>query len=179
MDYQNQEIGKVISENFRNIPDFPQPGIIFKDIAPLLSTPAIFKRITDAFVLALKDIDFDKIVILESRGFIFGTAIGLQMGKGLILIRKKGKLPGKVEQFSFDLEYGKDVFEIQSDALAKGEKVVIVDDILATGGTADAACRLVEKVGGVVSAVLFLYQIKDLKGEERLSKYKVINLHVE
>lgn len=127
----------------------------------------------------MKDLDYDKLVILESRGFIFGSALSMLTNKGLVLIRKKGKLPGKVEQFSFDLEYGKDVFEIQSDALAQGEKVIIVDDILATGGTAEAATRLVEKVGGSVTALLFLYQIADLKGEERLKKYKIINLHSE
>jgi len=155
------------SDYIRDIPDFPKPGIIFKDITPLLADG-------DAFTASVSELsrfvaeDVDAIVGIESRGFIFGAALAQQLGLGLITVRKPGKLPAKVHSIEYELEYGVDRLEIHRDALSAGHKVVIVDDLLATGGTAAAAVQLVQQLGAEVDACLFVIELAFLNGRNAL-----------
>jgi adenine phosphoribosyltransferase len=159
----------------RDIPDFPQKGIIFRDITTLLKDKNGFKQIIDLMQKDLAEVSFDKIVGIESRGFIFGSVLAYLLGKGFIPVRKKGKLPAEVISEEYELEYGSDVLEIHADALKKGERVVIVDDLLATGGTAKATCKLVEKAGGEVAGVLFAIELEGLAGRDKLEKYPIFS----
>ena len=160
----------------RDVPDFPKPGILFKDITPLLQEPVALKMAADALVEGLADKGIDKVVGMESRGFLFGPMLAERLGAGFVPIRKPGKLPYKTLNESYDLEYGTDTLEIHVDGIEKGDKVLIHDDVLATGGTALAATKLVENLGGVVVQCNFLIELSFLNGREKLTPFQVKSL---
>ena len=157
----------------RDIPDWPKKGILFRDITPLLADPKALAAAVDALVADFTGADIDYVAAVEARGFIFGAAVAEKLGVGFVPIRKKGKLPFKTESVTYDLEYGTDTVEVHSDAVGRGAKVLMVDDLLATGGTMAAACKLIEKVGGQVVGIVFLVELGDLCGREKLAGYKV------
>lgn len=167
-----EEIKKVI----RDVPDFPKPGIIFKDITPILQDPAVFQKAVQALVQRYQGKDFDKIAGVESRGFLFGTALSYALNKSFVLVRKKGKLPWKTVSMTYDLEYGSDTIQMHEDAIHPGEKVLLVDDLLATGGTALAACDLIEKMNGKVFECSFIVELDFLKGREKLKGKEIFSL---
>lgn len=152
----------------RDIPDFPKPGILFRDITPLLADPKAFGEAVDAMHRALDDKDIRVVAGIESRGFFFAGPLALRLGASLVPVRKKGKLPHATIEESYDLEYGTDQIEIHEDAIPAGSRVAVVDDVLATGGTLAAACRLVEKAGGEVAAAVCLMELSLLKGREKI-----------
>ena len=159
----------------REIPDFPKKGVLFRDITPLLADGDAFQRVVRD--LSGKCPEGTKgIAAIESRGFILGGAIAAKLGLGFIPIRKKGKLPHLVKTIRYQLEYGTDLLEIHQDALTHGKEVVLVDDLLATGGTAKASAQLIEGIGGKVLKILFLIELTDLKGREKIEKYPVFSL---
>jgi adenine phosphoribosyltransferase len=160
----------------RDVPGFPKKGIVFKDITPLLQDGRRFKEIIDSFGERYRDRGIDVVVSVEARGFIIGPAIAYRLGAGVVPVRKKGKLPWRCYQASYDLEYGTDTLEIHQDAIKPGEKVLIVDDLLATGGTMEAVINLVEKLEGKVIEVAFLIELTALKGRERIKNYPVFSL---
>jgi adenine phosphoribosyltransferase len=162
------EIEALLRQHIRDVPDFPKPGILFKDITPALQDPATLKAIIDALAARYADQTIDLIVGIESRGFIFGTALAYALGKGIALVRKPGKLPWRTHQISYDLEYGQDTLQIHEDAIPAGARVLVVDDLLATGGTAEATCRLVERCGGEVVGCAFVIELSFLGGRARL-----------
>lgn len=157
----------------RDIPGFPKPGITFKDITPLLNNVEAMRLCTSSLVELTKGIDVDKVVAAESRGFIFGSLLAQQLNVGFVPLRKPGKLPYKTLSEGYGLEYGTDVLEIHEDAIKKGDKVLVHDDLLATGGTAKAACTLVERLGGEVVQCNFIIQLGFLNGKESLKPYPV------
>lgn len=157
----------------RDVPDFPKPGIVFKDITPLLANGEAFSAAVSELACHVGN-DVDAIVGIESRGFIFGAALAQQLGLGLITVRKPGKLPAHVHSIEYELEYGMDRLEIHRDALSTGHKVVIVDDLLATGGTAAATVQLVHKLGAEVDACLFVIELSFLNGKKALGD---VNIH--
>ena len=152
----------------RDVPDFPKPGIVFKDITTLLKNPKAFRRALDLFTVLCGDHLADKVLAIESRGFIVGAPLADRLGLGFVPLRKPGKLPGKTMRHTYTLEYGEDSLEIHDDAVMPGERVLIVDDVIATGGTARAAGELVGKLGGVVAAYAFLVELSFLDGRSRL-----------
>lgn len=161
-------------KNFiRNVPDFPKQGIIFRDITTLLKNPLAFKEATNLLLSKVEDLKVDKVVAIESRGFIFGSLIADKLNAGFVPVRKPGKLPAEKINEKYLLEYGEDSLEIHVDAIQKGDKVLIHDDLLATGGTVEAVCKLVEKLGGEVVGILFLIELSFLNGKSKLSKYRV------
>ena len=160
----------------RDIPDFPKKGIIFKDITPILKQPEALQFAVDEMADFLKDARPDPIVGIESRGFIFSPILAYKLKAGFVPIRKPGKLPAKTIKTSYQLEYGENELEIHHDAILQGMRVAVVDDLLATGGTAQAAIRLVEKLGGEVVAVAFLVELAFLKGRGKLSGYNVSSI---
>jgi len=160
----------------RDIPNFPKPGIIFKDITTLLRDGEAFRRAIDSMADRYKDKRIDVVLSVESRGFVFGAAIAYKLRTGMVPIRKKGKLPFNTYSVSYDLEYGKDTLEIHQDAFKKGANVLIVDDLLATGGTTRAVIDMVEKMGGKIVGVAFLIELTALKGREKLKNYPVESL---
>ena len=160
----------------RDVPDFPKPGILFKDITTLLSDANYLREAVELMTYQVKDVEIDAIAAIESRGFIFGTAMALEMNKGVILIRKPGKLPSKTVSEKYELEYGYDSIEIHEDAVQSGDRILIVDDLLATGGTALASVKLIEKLGGIVSGLSFLIELKFLKGNEKFADYPLFSL---
>jgi adenine phosphoribosyltransferase len=160
----------------RNIPDFPEPGIQFKDITPLVKDPAMLKLAVHQLIHPFLGQDITAIAGMEARGFIFGSLAAWEMGIGFIPLRKPGKLPYDVESMSYDLEYGSASLEVHIDALEKGDKVLLIDDLLATGGTAAASCELVEKLGAEVVACAFVIELDFLKGRDKLSKYDIHSL---
>ncbi len=160
----------------RDIPDFPSPGILFRDITPLIGNTAAFEHTLVKMAEVVKGVGFDKIAAIESRGFIFGAPLAKMLGKGFVPIRKKGKLPFKTVSTSYDLEYGSNTLEIHEDALRKSERVLIVDDVLATGGTANASAHLIEMLGGEVVAFLFLIELSFLNGRKVLNNYSIHRL---
>lgn len=160
----------------RDVPDFPQKGIVFKDITPLLGHAEAFRRAIDLMAEPLRSREFDLFVGIESRGFIFASALAYQLGKGHVPVRKPGKLPAKTVQVSYDLEYGSDSLEIHEDGIRGGQRVVIVDDVLATGGTARGVANLVEKVGGKVEALSFFIELDFLKGRDKLAGYEICSV---
>lgn len=163
-------------DKIRDIPDFPHEGIIFRDITPLLQDAAALKQAVDTLKEKLEAYDFDVIVAPEARGFILGAPLAYSLGKGFVPARKPGKLPGKKRRVTYDLEYGSDALEIHADAITPGQRVLILDDLLATGGTIVSTIKLVESEGGVVAATAFLIELLDLKGRDLLQKYPVISL---
>ena len=164
---------KTLEDYVVSIPDFPEDGIIFRDITTVVQDPEGLKLAINTMMGFLDGVDFDMVVGPEARGFIFGMPIAYNMGKGFITIRKKGKLPRETVEQEYDLEYGKATIEIHKDAIKPGQRIVIVDDLLATGGTMDANIRLVESLGGIVVKVIFLIELAGLKGRERLADYSV------
>ncbi len=166
-------MAKAIEEYVRSIPDFPEEGIIFRDITSVLQDAEGLHLAIDEMQKKLEGLDFDIIAGAESRGFIFGSALAYNLNKPLVLIRKKGKLPCETIEESYDLEYGQATVEIHTDAVKPGQKVVIIDDLIATGGTVEAACKLVERLGGEVVKLVFLMELEGLKGREKLAKYDV------
>jgi len=165
-----------IREVIRDVPDFPQPGILFRDITPVLDNPTAFQAALDGLSDLIASADYDKFVALESRGFLFGAPLSVQLQKGLVLLRKAGKLPGETEAETYALEYGEATIEMHKDALSPGEKVIVIDDLLATGGTARAAGNLVQKLGAQVVAYLFLVELEDLAGRRLLTDAPVLSL---
>lgn len=164
---------KKIEEYVRTIPDFPEPGIMFRDVTSVLQDPDGLKLAIDSMIKLLDGVDFDVIAGAESRGFIFGAPLAYVMHKPFVPIRKKGKLPCETVEKTYDLEYGTATIEIHRDAIQKGEKVVLLDDLIATGGTMKAAAELVEELGGEVVKMLFLIELSDLNGREVLKDYDV------
>jgi len=157
----------------RDIPDWPKKGILFRDITPLLADPQAFPAAIDALCEPFEDAGVEYVAAVEARGFIFGAAAAARLRAGFVPIRKKGKLPWQTESATYELEYGVDTLEMHRDALRPGAKVLMVDDLLATGGTMRAACHLVEKVGGKIVGVACLVELKALNGRKRLTGYDV------
>lgn len=162
-----------LKAKFRHVKDFPKEGIDFIDITTVLQDPGCFKIAIESMAEKAEKVDFNIVVGIESRGFIFGAALAYKLGKGFVPIRKKGKLPYKICREEYNLEYGKDFIEIHEDAVKPGQKVLLVDDLLATGGTTSAAIRLIEKLGGEVSGVVYLVELEFLNGREKLKGYNV------
>jgi adenine phosphoribosyltransferase len=160
----------------RDVPDFPKPGIMFKDITTLLKEPHAFRRALDLFCVLCGDEPIGKILAIESRGFILGSALADRLNVGFVPLRKPGKLPAKTRRATYDLEYGTDCLEIHEDALLPGERVLVVDDVIATGGTAAAAVKLVEELGAKVTACAFLVELTFLKGRDKLGAHPVRSL---
>ncbi len=160
----------------RDIPGFPKEGIIFKDITPLLKDGKKFREAVDSIAGEFKSKKVDVVLSVEARGFIFGSAIAYKLGAGIVPIRKKGKLPFKTYSVTYDLEYGQDTLEIHQDAFTKGQNILIVDDLLATGGTTAAVIEMVEKMGGNIVGIAFLIELTALKGREKLKGYPVVSI---
>ena len=169
---------KKLEDYVLTIPDFPEPGIMFRDITTVIQDPDGLKLSIDGLVEKTKNLDFDLIIGPESRGFIFGVPVAYLTGRGFVPVRKKGKLPRKTISRKYDLEYGQAEIEIHEDAVKPGQKVIIVDDLIATGGSAEAAARLVEDLGGKVVKMLFVMELAGLKGREKLKDYDVESLIV-
>ena len=167
MDYKNI---------IRNIPDFPEKGILFRDITPLMSDPVVFDSILDDLEKVASNFRVDCIAAVESRGFLIGAPLANRLGIPLLIIRKAGKLPGETEKITYDLEYGRDTLEIHKYAIQNGQHVLLVDDLLATGGTLLASSNLINKVGGVVSGVAVLIELLDLEGRSLLDGIEVVSI---
>ena len=162
---------KTVQDYILSIPDFPEPGIIFRDITTVIQDPDGLHLAIDEMQKQLEGIDFDVIVGAESRGFIFGMPLAYNLHKGFVLVRKKGKLPRETIEQTYDLEYGSATVEMHKDSIKPGQKVVIVDDLIATGGTMEAIIRLVERLGGKVVKIVFVLELKGLEGMKKLSGY--------
>ena len=167
---------KNLAGYIRNIPDFPVKGIQFKDITTLLKNGELFAEAVDHLYDPFREMEINKVVAIEARGLIFGAALAYKLNAGFIPIRKPGKLPAEVVREEYELEYGKDSLEIHRDAIEEGDKIIIVDDLLATGGTARACCRLVEKLNGDVVGLSFLIELTELNGRKLLKGYNVYSL---
>ena len=164
-----------LKNKIRTIPDFPEPGILFRDITTLLRDPQAFREIIELFVAHYSSEEIDLVVGVESRGFIIGAALALQLGKGFVPVRKAGKLPGPTLGVDYDLEYGTDRVEVHKDAFPSRSRVLIVDDLIATGGTIEASGQLIEKAGGIIVGYAFVIELIDLKGRDRL-KHPIYSL---
>jgi len=164
-----------LKASIRDVPDFPKKGIIFKDITPILANGQLFGLAVNIFAERYRRKSVEKIVAIDARGFLFGGALAHLLGIGLTIVRKKGKLPYKTHSHDYELEYGQGTLEMHIDAVDKNQRVVIIDDLLATGGTAEAAARLVEKCGGEIVELAFLVELRALKGRERLAKYPIFS----
>ena len=164
---------KKIEEYVRSIPDFPEPGIIFRDVTSVIQDADGLQLAIDSMQDCLKGVDFDVITGLESRGFIFGMPIAYNLHKPFVLVRKAGKLPCETISRTYDLEYGSATIEMHKDSIKPGQKVVLIDDLIATGGTIEAAAKMVERLGGKVVKIVFLMELAGLKGRERLKDYDV------
>ncbi len=166
---------KKLEEYVCTIPDFPEPGIMFRDITTVFNDPDGLRLAIDTMQDLVKDLDYDVIVAAESRGFIYGAAMAYNLHKPMVLVRKKGKLPRKTISVDYDLEYGKASMEIHVDDIKPGQKCLLVDDLLATGGTLKAAAELVEKAGGEVAGIECMIELAGLKGRDKLAGYKVFS----
>jgi adenine phosphoribosyltransferase len=166
----------ILRASIRDIPDFPQEGVVFKDITPLLGDPAAFSHAVDAIVVTFGRGRIDKVVGIEARGFIIAAPVAYHFGAGFVPLRKKGKLPYETLAETYDLEYGTETLEIHADAFEPGERVLVVDDVLATGGTAKAACNLIEKAGATVAGLAFVIELGFLSGAEKLNGYNFFSL---
>ena len=164
---------KHVADFITTIPDFPEKGILFRDVTTVIGSAEGFKLAVDQLAALLKDIDFDVIAGTESRGFIFGTPLAYLLGKPFLPVRKKGKLPRETVQKTYDLEYGSATIEVHKDDIKAGQRVVLVDDLIATGGTAKAAAELIEELGAEVVRIVFLIELKGLNGRELLKDYDV------
>ncbi|HJC48729.1 MAG TPA: adenine phosphoribosyltransferase [Candidatus Lachnoclostridium pullistercoris] len=164
---------KTVADYVRSIPDFPEPGVIFRDITTILQDPDGLQLAVNGLIDMVKDVDYDVVVGPESRGFIFGVPVAYAEHKGFVPVRKKGKLPCETISVKYDLEYGSAELEMHKDAIKPGQKVVIIDDLMATGGTMEAIIQLIEQLGGEVVKICFVMELAGLKGRERLSRYSV------
>ena len=171
-------MSKKLEDYVVTIPDFPEPGIMFRDITSVIQDPEGLKLAVDGLVGLLEDVDFDLVIGPESRGFIFGVPVAYLRGKGFVPVRKKGKLPRETVSQKYDLEYGQAEVEMHKDAIKPGQKVVIVDDLIATGGSAEAAAKLVEKLGGQIVRMVFVMELAGLEGRKKLAGYDVQSLIV-
>jgi len=162
-----------LRELVRDIPDWPKPGIIFRDITPLLAAPGAFAATVDALAAPFADEPIDKVLGIEARGFVFAAPVAYRRGAGFVPVRKAGKLPWELEREEYSLEYGTDLLEVHRDAVLPGERVLIVDDVIATGGTAAAAARLVDRLGGTVAGLAFLIELVPLAGRALLDGRRV------
>ena len=167
---------ETLTAAIRDIPDFPKPGIMFKDISPILQDGALFAEVIDIIGARYENQQIDSIVVIDARGFIFGSALAYKLGCGISLVRKQGKLPWKTHSVSYDLEYGSAAVEIHVDAVSIGDQVLIVDDLLATGGTAKAGADLIEKIGANIIALEFVIELSFLNGRDKLNGYTVNSL---
>ena len=167
---------KKLEDYVMSIPDFPEPGVIFRDVTSILQDADGLKLAIDSLQALLKDVDFDVVVGTESRGFIFGMPLAYNLHKPFVPVRKKGKLPRETVEMSYELEYGTATIEMHRDAIQPGQKAVLVDDLIATGGTMEAAARLVESLGGEVAKIIFVMELAGLKGREKLKKYDVASV---
>ena len=165
-----------LAAHIRDIPDFPSPGIVFKDITPLLGDAAAFRTAVDGLAAPYAEAEVAKVLGTEARGFILAAPVADRFGAGFVPVRKAGKLPWEIERQEYELEYGTDLLEIHRDAIRPGERILIVDDVLATGGTASATARLVEKLGGEVIGFAFLIELTFLGGRETLGEHPIIRL---
>ena len=165
-----------LKDKIAEIPDFPKKGILFRDISPLLKDPAALSLVVDEFTKVIHPNDVDLFAGIESRGFPLACALALRYNKGMIMIRKQGKLPGATHKITYSIEYGTATMEIQNDAVKKGQRVFICDDLLATGGTARAAAKLVEKLGGIVAGFAFIIELTDLTGSKIIKNYRYKSL---
>ncbi|TDX48003.1 adenine phosphoribosyltransferase [Orenia marismortui] len=168
-----------LSDKIRTIPDFPKEGIAFKDITTLLKDPNAYEEAIDQIAKRYKDKDIDLVLGVEARGFLIGAPLALKLNKGFVPVRKEGKLPGEILKTEYDLEYGSNILEIHKDAIEKGDKVLIVDDLLATGGTVKATADLVEELGGEIVEIAFLMELGFLDGREKLTDYEVFSLIID
>ena len=160
----------------RDVPDFPQPGIVFKDVTPLLAEPAAFRATIDSFADHAMALGVDKVVGIEARGFIFAAAVADRVGAGFVPVRKPGKLPWHTVSETYALEYGTDTLEVHEDAVEPNETVLVIDDVLATGGTASATCRLVDRLGGRIVGVAFVVELGFLEGRAKLTDHDILSL---
>ena len=160
-------------KTIRTIPDWPKKGILFYDITTLLADKDAFAAAVKAISDKYRDKKINYVAAVEARGFIFGSAVAVNLGAGFVPIRKKGKLPSKTESITYDLEYGTDTLQVHSDAVKKDSNVLMVDDLLATGGTMAAACKLIEKIGGKIEGIAFLIELKELNGRKKIENYNV------
>lgn len=165
-----------LTDYIRDIADFPKPGILFRDITPLLASPEAFGEAIRRFADYYRDTPIDAIVAAEARGFIFAAPLALALGVGFVPVRKPGKLPFETHAFHYELEYGQDSLEIHVDGLRPGQRVLVVDDLLATGGTVNACCELIEKIGATVVGCAFLIELRDLRGREQIAPRDVFRL---
>ena len=165
-----------LTEKIRTIPNWPIQGVMFRDITTLIQDPQAFKYTCDALYDRYKDMNIDKIVCIDARGFIFGAVLAYKLGLGCVMVRKKGKLPPETIQEEYSLEYGSNVIEISKHAIQSGDKVVIIDDLIATGGTIAAAAKLVESLGGKVLECAFVIELPELKGRDKIENYPVFTL---
>lgn len=165
-----------IRDSIRDIPDFPKEGILFRDITPALLSPEVFNEINDIIYRRYSDSGIDKVAAIESRGFIFGSVLASKLNRGLIPVRKEGKLPFDTFSESYALEYSEATLEIHTDAIDEGDRIVIIDDLLATGGTAAATCNLVEKLGGEIEELCFMIELSNLRGREALEGRGIFSL---
>lgn len=167
-----------LARSIRTIPDFPKPGIMFKDITPILRDVDLCREVAKAAADPYRNMGIERVAGVESRGFLFGMLVAQELGAGFTIIRKKGKLPYKTVEFEYELEYGSAIIEMHEDEISQGQKVIVHDDLLATGGTAEAAAKLIQKVGGVVSGFSFVVGLDFLKGEDRLRPFseKIVTL---
>lgn len=160
----------------RTVRDYPHPGISFKDITPLIEDGPAMHEATDALANSVEHLEYDRVLSAEARGFVFGTALAYKVEKGLVLARKPNKLPRETISASYELEYGTDALEAHADSIPPGTRILVADDLLATGGTARAMCELVENAGGTVAGVAFLIELGYLKGREKLAGYEVVSI---
>ena len=173
---QMKNEGIDLKKHIREIPDWPKKGILFRDITPLLLNPRAFAAAVDALSADFTEMGIEYVAAVEARGFIFGSAVAEKLDAGFVPIRKKGKLPWQTESITYDLEYGTDTLEVHSDAIDSGGKVLMVDDLLATGGTMAAACELIEKIGGTIIGIAFLIELTGLQGREKIADYNVTSI---
>lgn len=164
----NSAASERLRDAIRDVPDFPKPGIIFKDITPVLCDGKLFRAAIDLFLERCRALQLDKVVCIDARGFLFGSAVAYELGIGLVPIRKRGKLPYKTERAAYTLEYGEAEMEMHIDSIERGQRIVLIDDLLATGGTSASAVTLIEKVGGVLVEAQFLIELEFLHGREKL-----------
>ncbi len=165
-----------LKNSIRNIPDFPKAGILFRDITTLLKDKDAFKKAIDLLAKNYRKQNIDIVVAVESRGFIFGAAVAYKLKTGFVPVRKKGKLPSKTISATYDLEYGTDTLEMHEDAISEGSRVLIIDDLLATGGTVKAVTELIKKLKGQIVGIAFLIELKDLKGKDKLKEYPLLSI---